>query len=72
VLLRQGHEPVARERARYFQALRFVAVLENVVLEEDHEADFTDTSITKMTRGAYPINFIKKPEFHAWKGIPPM
>jgi len=42
-----------------FQALRFGAVLENVVLEEDHVVDFTDTSITENTRGAYPINFIR-------------
>jgi phosphoenolpyruvate carboxykinase (ATP) len=41
-----------------FQALRFGAVLENVVLDEDREVDFTDTSITENTRGAYPIEFI--------------
>ena len=35
-----------------FQALRFGAVLENVVLEEDHTVDFADTSITQNTRGA--------------------
>jgi phosphoenolpyruvate carboxykinase (ATP) len=42
-----------------FQALRFGAVLENVVLEEDRTVDFTDTSITENTRGAYPIEFIR-------------
>jgi phosphoenolpyruvate carboxykinase (ATP) len=42
-----------------FQALRFGAVLENVVLDDDHVVDFTDTSITENTRGAYPIEFIK-------------
>jgi phosphoenolpyruvate carboxykinase (ATP) len=41
-----------------FAALRFGAVLEKVVLEEDHTVDYTDTSITENTRGAYPINFI--------------
>lgn len=41
-----------------FAALRFGAVLENVVLEDDHTVDYTDTSITENTRGAYPINFI--------------
>ena len=30
-----------------FQALRFGAVLENVVLDEDHGVDFHDTSITR-------------------------
>jgi phosphoenolpyruvate carboxykinase (ATP) len=43
-----------------FQALRFGAVLENVVYEKDtHRVDFSDTSITQNTRGAYPIDFIK-------------
>ena len=42
-----------------FQALRFGAVLENVKLEDDHTVDFSDTSITENTRGAYPINFIR-------------
>ena len=45
-----------------FQALRFGAVLENVVLDEDHDVDFTDTSITENTRGAYPIEFISQRE----------
>jgi phosphoenolpyruvate carboxykinase (ATP) len=39
--------------------LRFGAVLENVVLEDDHTVDFGDTSITENTRGAYPIEFIR-------------
>ena len=42
-----------------FAALRFGAVLENVVLEEDHTVDYADTSITENTRGAYPLNFIR-------------
>ena len=42
-----------------FRALRFGAVLENVVLDHDHVVDFTDTSITLNTRGAYPIEFIR-------------
>src|SRR4029434_4283283 len=41
-----------------FQALRFGAVLENVVLEEDREVDFHDSRITEHTRGAFPIEFI--------------
>src|SRR5262249_19538956 len=42
-----------------FQALRFGAVLENVVLDEaDRHVDFHNTSITQNTRGAYPIEFI--------------
>jgi phosphoenolpyruvate carboxykinase (ATP) len=42
-----------------FQALRFGAVLENVVLEDDRSVDYADTSITENTRGAYPIEFIR-------------
>ncbi len=42
-----------------FAALRFGAVLENVVLEEDRTVDFADTTITENTRGAYPITFIR-------------
>src|ERR1700758_52631 len=41
-----------------FQALRFGAVLENVVLEEDRSVDYTNVRITENTRGAYPIHFI--------------
>ncbi|MCA9162687.1 MAG: phosphoenolpyruvate carboxykinase (ATP), partial [Planctomycetales bacterium] len=42
-----------------FQALRFGAVLENVVYDEaQHEVDFHNTSITENTRGAYPIEYI--------------
>lgn len=42
-----------------FQALRFGAVLENVVYDESsHHVDFSNTSITQNTRGAYPIEFI--------------
>ena len=53
-----------------FQALRFGAVLENVVLEEDHVVDFADTSITENTRGAYPINFIKNARIPCMAGHP--
>jgi phosphoenolpyruvate carboxykinase (ATP) len=42
-----------------FQALRYGAVLENVVLEEDRHVDFSATKITENTRGAYPIEFIQ-------------
>ena len=39
-----------------FDALRFGAVLENVVYDKGHHhVDFENTSITQNTRGAYPI-----------------
>jgi phosphoenolpyruvate carboxykinase (ATP) len=53
-----------------FQALRFGAVLENVVLDDDHSVDFTDTSITENTRGAYPIEFIKNARIPCMAGHP--
>jgi phosphoenolpyruvate carboxykinase (ATP) len=53
-----------------FQALRFGAVLENVVLEDDHSVDFTDTRITENTRGAYPIHFIRNARIPCMAGHP--
>jgi phosphoenolpyruvate carboxykinase (ATP) len=53
-----------------FQALRFGAVLENVVLEDDHSVDFADTSITENTRGAYPIHFIRNARIPSMAGHP--
>jgi phosphoenolpyruvate carboxykinase (ATP) len=53
-----------------FQALRFGAVLENVVLEGDRSVDFTDTSLTANTRGAYPIEFIHSARIPCQAGHP--
>ncbi len=53
-----------------FQALRFGAVLENVVLDEDRSADFEDTSITENTRGAYPVDFIRSAKIPCVAGHP--
>src|SRR5262245_56181935 len=53
-----------------FQALRFGAVLENVVLEDDRSVDFADTSITENTRGAYPIHFIRNARIPCTAGHP--
>jgi phosphoenolpyruvate carboxykinase (ATP) len=53
-----------------FQALRFGAVLENVVLGEDRTVDFTDTGITENTRGAYPIEFIQSAKIPCIAGHP--
>lgn len=42
-----------------FQALRFGAVLENVVYDDaSRHVDFNNASITQNTRGAYPIEFM--------------
>src|SRR6187551_133218 len=53
-----------------FQALRFGAVLENVVLGDGHGVDYTDTSITQNTRGAYPIEFIQNAKIPCVAGHP--
>ncbi len=50
----------AEKEPEIYQAIRFGAVLENVVYDPvTHDVDYTDTSITENTRAAYPISFIK-------------
>jgi phosphoenolpyruvate carboxykinase (ATP) len=54
-----------------FDALRFGAVLENVVYDESrHHVDFGNTSITENTRGAYPIEFIPNARIPCVAGHP--
>jgi phosphoenolpyruvate carboxykinase (ATP) len=48
-----------------FQALHYGAVLENVVLEDDRQVDYSDDSITENTRGAYPLEFIRNAKLPA-------
>eukprot|EP00913_Durusdinium_trenchii_P028512 g26740.t1 len=49
----------AETEPEIFQALRFGAVLENVVYDPfTHVVDFSDVSITQNTRGAYPIEHV--------------
>ncbi|HSL93417.1 MAG TPA: phosphoenolpyruvate carboxykinase (ATP) [Bacillota bacterium] len=48
-----------KNEPQIYNALRFGALLENVVLgEEDRVPDFDDESLTENTRGCYPIEFI--------------
>ncbi len=54
-----------------FDALRFGAVLENVVYDESqHHVDFNDTSITENTRGSYPIDYIENAKIPCVAGHP--
>src|ERR1700741_4072536 len=53
-----------------FAALRFGAVLENVVLDQDHLVDYTNVSVTENTRGAYPIEFIENAKIPCVAGHP--
>lgn len=48
----------AQSEPDIFRALRFGAVLENVVLNGRREVDFEDDRLTENTRGAYPIEYI--------------
>jgi|GEM_PF-433698 len=41
-----------------YQAIRFGAVAENVILNELHEPDYDDASLTENTRIAYPLHYI--------------
>ena len=54
-----------------FQAIRFGAVLENVVVDDvDRHVDFHDARITQNTRGAYPIEFIRNAKLPCVAGHP--
>lgn len=54
-----------------YQALRFGAVLENVVYDEEtHRVDFGNVSVTQNTRGAYPIEFIPNAKIPCVAGHP--
>lgn len=54
-----------------YQALRFGAVLENVVYDPNtHRVDFGNTSITQNTRGAYPIEYINSARIPCMAGHP--
>ena len=54
-----------------FDALRFGAVLENVVYDKSsHRVDFDDTSFTENTRGSYPIEYIDNARVPCMAGHP--
>ncbi|WP_010583248.1 phosphoenolpyruvate carboxykinase (ATP) [Schlesneria paludicola] len=54
-----------------FQALRFGAVLENVVYDDaHHHVDFNNSSITQNTRGAYPIEYVTNARIPCLAGHP--
>ena len=53
-----------------YRALRYGAVLENVVLSDDGSVDWADASITQNTRGSYPIEFIDNAKVPCVAGHP--
>lgn len=53
-----------------YNALQFGAVLENVIYDENHVVDYTDTRITENTRGCYPIEAIPNARIPCQAGQP--
>jgi len=47
-----------KQEPEIFAAIKKGAILENVIIDESGEVDFTDTSITQNTRVSYPIYHI--------------
>jgi phosphoenolpyruvate carboxykinase (ATP) len=52
--LSQKNEPVI------WDAIRFGAIIENVVLDESRQADYNDTSLTENGRCVYPLEHVDK------------
>lgn len=52
--LSQENEPVI------WDAIRFGAIIENVVLDESRHADYSDTSLTENGRCCYPLEHVEK------------
>lgn len=53
-----------------YNALKFGSILENVILNEKGEPDYSDSSLTENTRGTYPIDYIENAELSGKGGIP--
>ncbi len=61
----------AESEPEIYHALRFGAVLENVIYDKDTcEVDYTDGSLTENTRGSYPIEFIPNAKIPCRAGHP--
>ena len=63
--LKEENEP------EIYRAIKFGAVLENVVLnEETRKVNYDDSTITENTRAGYPIDYIPNAELSGVGGIP--
>jgi len=53
-----------------YHAIRFGSVVENVILNDRHQPDYSDNSITDNTRVGYPIEYISNAAIPGVGGIP--
>lgn len=53
-----------------YDAIKFGALLENVVINDDRVPDYDDSSITENTRVGYPIEYINNSQIPGYGGIP--
>ncbi len=60
----------AEKEPDIFNAIKFGSILENVVYDEDHIIDYTNTDITENTRGCYPIEAIPNARIPCKAGQP--
>ena len=61
----------AEQEPEIYAALKFGSILENVIYDQDtREVDYTDTSVTKNTRGSYPIEAIPSAKIPCTTGHP--
>ncbi|MGY0399427.1 MAG: phosphoenolpyruvate carboxykinase (ATP) [Ostreibacterium sp.] len=60
----------AEKEPDIFKALGFGAVLENVIHDEQHIVDYTNTELTENTRGSYPIEAIPNARIPCKAGQP--
>ena len=55
---------------KFTAALKFGALLENVVIDDDKVPDYDDSSLTENTRAAYPLEYIPNAELSGIGGHP--
>ncbi len=53
-----------------YHAIKFGALVENVVVDENRDPDYFDGSITENTRVGYPVDFISNAQIPGVGGIP--
>lgn len=58
------------KESEIYSALKFGALLENVVLDKDKMPDYDDGSLTENTRGAYPLEYIPNAQLSGIGGHP--